>query len=368
MKIRVIYGAPCSGKTTLAKKKMTSASILWDHDRVLRAMTNQENREAVDNPASPIVRTLRRELLYQLSSPYNEEAVEDIDQCILLTDYPSQRLMDEVNEFENVEYIKCDVSMEECLARLQRDEQRPDKDEWERIIREWFEKHGDDEPIKQPERAVQTAMEERNMATPDEKIKFKDSSQSRSLTLLKSIETEKRLESDYYVEGYAAKFAPYILYEDVDGPVYEQFDRNCFDGCDMSDIIMLFDHAGRVYARNSNGTLLVGVDDVGLFFAADLSRTKAARELYADFKAEMITKASWRFALGDYEYVPKTRTILHHSVRKIYDISAVSIPANKNTEINARSWVDGVIGAAARSEAELEDRRRKLRIKLLMEG
>jgi len=45
----------------------------------------------------------------------------------------------------------------------------------------------------------------------------------------------------------------------------------------------------------------------------------------------------------------------------------VSIPANPNTEINARSWADGVIDLAARSEAELDERRRRLRLKIKLQ-
>jgi phage head maturation protease len=78
---------------------------------------------------------------------------------------------------------------------------------------------------------------------------------------------------------------------------------------------------------------------------------------------------SWGFHLGDYEYDRDSRTIIHKSIKKIFDVSAVSIPANQNTEINARSWADGVIDLAARSEAALEERRRKLRLKIkLQEG
>ena len=73
---------------------------------------------------------------------------------------------------------------------------------------------------------------------------------------------------------------------------------------------------------------------------------------------------SWRFRVGDYYWDTETRTIVHRTVKKIYDVSAVSIPANDNTEINARSWADGVISLAARSEAELDDRRRRLRLKI----
>lgn len=201
--------------------------------------------------------------------------------------------------------------------------------------------------------------------TPNEKTKFKETAQARALAVFSSDQATRRLESDHYVEGYAARFEPYVLYYDADDqPIYERFERGCFDGCDMSDIVMQYDHAGKVLARTGNGTLVVEVTDEGLFFAADLGRTEAARSLYDDVKAGMVTKMSWRFRVGDYYYEPETRTIVHRSIKKIYDVAAVSIPANDNTEINARAWVDGEIAQAARSEAELEERRRKLRVKI----
>ncbi len=200
--------------------------------------------------------------------------------------------------------------------------------------------------------------------TPNDKIKLKDGRQVRALQVFASAPEAKRIDSNYYVEGYAARFEPYVLYELDDGPIYERFERGCFDGCDMSDIIFQLNHQGTVMARQSNGSLVVEVDEAGLFTAADLGRTEAARNLYEEISTGMITKMSWGFILGDYYYDTASRTIVHKTVKKIFDVSAVSIPANNNTEINARSWVDGVIDLAARSEAELEERRRRLRLKI----
>ena len=203
--------------------------------------------------------------------------------------------------------------------------------------------------------------------TPENKIKLKNERQVRALQVFMPAPEQKRIDSNYYVEGYAARFEPYVLYE-LDGePVYERFERGCFDGCDMSDVIMQLNHQGTVMARQSNGSLVVEVDDVGLFTAADLGRTEAARNLYEEISAGMITKMSWGFIVGEYHYDKDTRTIVHTKVKKIFDVSAVSIPANNNTEINARSWADGVIDLAARSEAELDERRRRLRLKLRIE-
>lgn len=200
--------------------------------------------------------------------------------------------------------------------------------------------------------------------TPIEKIKLKNEMQVRALQVFMPTPEAKRIDSNYYVEGYAARYEPYVLFELDDGPIFEKFERGCFDDCDMSDIIFQLNHQGTVMARQSNGSLVVEVDETGLFTAADLGRTEAARHLYEEISTGMITKMSWGFIIGECHYDQSTRTIIHTKVKKIFDVSAVSIPANNNTEINARSWVDGVIDLAARSEAELDERRRKLRLKI----
>lgn len=202
--------------------------------------------------------------------------------------------------------------------------------------------------------------------TPNNKTKFKDAAQTRAISVLSSqTATSRRIDTEHYVEGFAARYEPYILYHDENGdPVYERFERGCFDGCDMSDIIMQYDHTGKVMARTSNGSLIVEVTDEGLFVAADLGRTEAARDLYEDIRAGMVTKMSWRFRIGTYYYDQENRTIVHKTVKKVYDVAPVSIPANDETEINARAWVDGEIAQVARREAELENMRLRQRTKI----
>ena len=200
--------------------------------------------------------------------------------------------------------------------------------------------------------------------TPNDKTKFKAAAQTRALVAFSYGRTERRIETDHYVDGYAARYDPYVLFYDDDQPIYERFEPGCFDGADMSDVIMQYDHAGKVLARTGNGSLIVEADGNGLFFAADLSRTEAARSLFDDVKAGMVTKMSWRFRVGDCYYDPETHTIVHTRIAKVYDVAPVSIPANDDTEINARAWADGEIGLAARREAELDERRRRLRLKM----
>lgn len=150
----------------------------------------------------------------------------------------------------------------------------------------------------------------------------------------------KRIQTDFYVEGYATTFnVPYLLYEFEDGTkYYERIDAHALDGADMSDVIMQYDHEGRVFARQSNKTLILEPDTKGLMIAADLGRTDLARGLYQDIEAGMITKMSWAFTVSEdsYDRTTRTRTIL--KIKKVYDVSAVSIPANADTEISARNF------------------------------
>ena len=64
----------------------------------------------------------------------------------------------------------------------------------------------------------------------------------------------------YNVRGYATTFnEKYTLYEDNTIRIDEQVDPHAFDNCDMSDVIMQYNHEGRVFARLSNGTLKLNI-------------------------------------------------------------------------------------------------------------
>ncbi len=165
-------------------------------------------------------------------------------------------------------------------------------------------------------------------------------------------EGEKRIDTDYYVEGYASTFNdPYVLF-DIGGTKYrEVISPDAFGSADMSDVIMQFDHQGKVLARMSNGSLVVEPDEHGLFVAADLSGSQASRDLYEEIQAGLVTRMSWSFTVTADEYDRETHTTTITKVRKVYDVSAVSLPADPNTEISARKMLDGVIGLSRKELA-----------------
>lgn len=109
---------------------------------------------------------------------------------------------------------------------------------------------------------------------------------------------------------------PYLLYE-IDGiKYYEKIDRNALEGADISDVIMQYDHQGKVLARLSNGTLGIEPTEKGLFIYADLSKSQEARELYEEIKNGLVTKMSWAFTVADEEYDKETRTRIIKRIKK----------------------------------------------------
>lgn len=179
-------------------------------------------------------------------------------------------------------------------------------------------------------------------------------------------------EEQMLVEGYATTFnQPYMLYDGKYYKVIEQIAPTAFQECDMADVIMQYNHEGRVFARNKNGTLSLTVDNVGLKITADLGGTDIGRQLYQEIKGGYTDKMSFSFVVGedkretteDYENSIEivNRTIT--KIKKIYDVSAVSIPANDLTSISARRYADGVIGNIKAERLE----RAKKKLKLMLE-
>lgn len=64
------------------------------------------------------------------------------------------------------------------------------------------------------------------------------------------------------------------------------------------------------------------------------------RGLYQDIDAGMITKMSWAFTVAEESYDRETHTRTILKIKKVYDVSAVSIPANNDTEISARNFAN----------------------------
>jgi hypothetical protein len=166
-------------------------------------------------------------------------------------------------------------------------------------------------------------------------------------------------ENELRVEGYAVTFdTPAIMYEYDNVQFKEVIERNSFTQTQMEDVVMNFDHEGKPVARTKNGTLNLRVDDVGVFISADLSGTEEGRRLYEEIKGGYIDKMSFAFTVGEESYNKEDRTRHINSVKRLYDVAAVSRPAYDTTSIYARSFFE------AEAEKELvEAREREKQVK-----
>lgn len=215
---------------------------------------------------------------------------------------------------------------------------------------------------------------------------IKSDREYRSLTLAPSDDENKIVEGDFSTYD-----SPYLLYT-YNEPVYrievwEQVQRGAFDETDVSDVIMQYDHQGRVFARKSNNTLELEFSETP-HMRAQLGGTEIGRQLYEEIKGGYTNKMSFGFKVSQdkkerteerkedgFVTYKVLRTI--EKVEKLYDVSAVSLPANDQTSISARAYADGVsdevskeIREAIAQEQEIkrEEARKRLELKFKILG
>lgn len=174
---------------------------------------------------------------------------------------------------------------------------------------------------------------------------------------------------DCIVEGYATTFdVPYDMY----GGYKECIKKSALDGADLSDVIFLLNHGGMTLARQRNGSLGVSIDDHGLAVRANLGALPTGREVYQAVKSGLIDKMSWAFTVAEdgWEFDRATKTSYITRIDKVFDVSAVNQPADQDTVISARSYLDGVIEAEKRAVIGEAERlsRKKLLAELKLKG
>lgn len=174
-------------------------------------------------------------------------------------------------------------------------------------------------------------------------------------------------DSEFIVRGYASTFEPYLMYEE-DGVQYvERIAPTAFDDADLSDVVFLRDHTGRVLARTKNGALNLSTDTHGLFSETNLGLTTASKEMYEDIRTGNYSQMSFSFvvAKGGQHFEEEARKVTRviDRISKVYDVSAVSFPQNPGTDIGV-SYRDLFNGVIERREAE---RLKAIRARKLLE-
>ncbi len=165
---------------------------------------------------------------------------------------------------------------------------------------------------------------------------------------------------EYRVTGVAAVFdTPTMLFEADGIKYYEVIDSRAFEDCGLSDVIFNYNHSGKVVARLRNKTLTINVTERGLEMEADLSGTEAGRQLYEEIRGGYIDKMSFSFSIQEASFDTTTHTRTIRKVKKLYDVSAVDIPAYDETSISARSFF---VGEHTKEREALEQARQVRRL------
>lgn len=172
---------------------------------------------------------------------------------------------------------------------------------------------------------------------------------------------------ELWVEGYAVTFnSPTVLFEMDGQEYYEQISSDAFVDCKMDDVIFNYNHSGKVMARTRNKTLQVSIDSNGLFIRARLDGTEEGRRMYDEISKGYIDKMSFQFTIGQeaYDYENRMWTVLR--VKRLYDVSAVDIPAYDDTSIEARKADAEAVARERQLTVDTELLKQRLKLKLTL--
>lgn len=172
------------------------------------------------------------------------------------------------------------------------------------------------------------------------------------------------------IEGYAVVF---------DSPATHGFteiiDRNAFNGCDMKDVPLKYNHddSHLILARTRNNSLQLTIDDKGLKIRAELIDTTSNIDIYKSIQAGLLDKMSFAFTVSDeeWDYSTDTRRIL--AIDKLWDVSVVDTPFYDTTSIYARALSTLENGkkdlekSKEQQKRELARKKLELRLKVLRE-
>lgn len=162
----------------------------------------------------------------------------------------------------------------------------------------------------------------------------------------------------------------------------EIIERGALDTTDLKDVRLLVNHnvdmipLARSRNNTANSTMQLTVDEDGLGMRADLDteNNADAKSLYSAVERSDIDGMSFMFVVDkdswdDPDSEHPTRHIL--SIRRVFEVSAVTFPAYSKTSIQARGLSDALDSAKESLESERarirEIERRKKKIKLLTE-
>ena len=173
--------------------------------------------------------------------------------------------------------------------------------------------------------------------------KTKKSNQIEVRCNISDLKVESRQASESRtIVGYAAKFERWS--EPIMGWFREKIDRDAFSECDVTDVIMCFNHnVDSILARTTSGTLTLSTDDEGLRFEFEAPATSLGNDMVELVRRGDISKCSFKFTVeeDEWRYADKQNQLEYdertiRKINKLYDVSLVVYPAYNDTEAGLR--------------------------------
>ena len=132
--IYLVYGAPCSGKTTLVNRIADRGDMIIDYDALFKAISGRDMYDRPDNLKSNVFQ-LRDTLIDAVRTRYGKW-----NNAYIIGGYPHKIQREELKCKLGAEEIYVDATEEECIARA-RETRGVWVDDWIKYIKAWFADH-----------------------------------------------------------------------------------------------------------------------------------------------------------------------------------------------------------------------------------
>ena len=159
----------------------------------------------------------------------------------------------------------------------------------------------------------------------------------------------------------------------------EEMSADVFKNSDFSDVVALFNHdANMVLARTKSGTLKLKVTNNAMEYEFEAPNTTLGNDLLEMVKRGDVYQSSFAFSVEAEDWQErkgmKPKRVIRE-IKKVYDVSPVTYPANPDTMVAKRSYekiagkvdeeLQSVIDISVKSEINIQNELRRNALHLL---
>jgi len=313
MKVIVVFGPPCAGKTTYVKEQVKENDLVYDYDSLQRALSFGNGSISNKNLHDYII-SFRRLICDRLFIEKN------IDTAYIITTYLSDNFKSFLKPL-NPEYVSINPGIDVCFEQLEADIERPDKEAQRELIQSWYKRYEGGEQRNMKEIRV-CEIRAAGPAEPDGLI----------------------------IQGVPIVYDTPTTINDPAGAYTEIIRKGALDDTDVSDTRLLYNHdLNKVPLARTPKTMQLVKGPAGLEMVASLPDTAEAQAVYTAVKRGDLSGMSFAFKVpvGGDRWNRETRVREIFKIDKIYEVSIAPFPAYPQASVEARSALQDMEKRAA---------------------